>query len=332
MKLLVTGSSGHLGEGIVRTLKNTVHHCIGVDRKPSAFTTHVGSVTDRAFVRQVVSQVDVIIHTATLHKPHIATHTRQDFVDTNITGTLNLLEEAVRHSVRAFVYTSTTSTFGDTLTPGPGEPAVWITEQTKAIPKNIYGVTKRAAEDLCQLFYRNHRLPCVVLKTSRFFPEEDDKEQLREGFDASNLKANEHLYRRVDLADAVSAHLLAAEKAEPIGFATYIISATSPFQPEDLATLNADAHQVVRRLYPAFEEIYHLKGWQMLPTIDRVYVNERARKELGWNPTYDFQHILNCLRDGKDYPSDLSRAVGVKGYHSEKFEEGPYPVIGHGKD
>jgi UDP-glucose 4-epimerase len=38
--------------------------------------------------------VHAVIHTAALHKPHIATYTRQDFVDTNITGTLNLLEEA----------------------------------------------------------------------------------------------------------------------------------------------------------------------------------------------------------------------------------------------
>ena len=56
--------------------------------------------------------VDAVVHTATLHKPHVATHTRQDFVDTNITGTLNLLEEAVAAGVSSFVFTSTTSAFG----------------------------------------------------------------------------------------------------------------------------------------------------------------------------------------------------------------------------
>lgn len=54
-----------------------------------------------------------MLHTATLHKPHVSTHTRQAFVDTNISGTLNLLEEAVEQNVGAFVFTSTTSTFGD---------------------------------------------------------------------------------------------------------------------------------------------------------------------------------------------------------------------------
>ena len=72
---------------------------------------------------------DVVYHAATLHKPHVATHSRQDFVDTNITGTLNLLEEAVSAGVEAFVFTSTTSVFGDALTPPPGAPAAWVTEE-----------------------------------------------------------------------------------------------------------------------------------------------------------------------------------------------------------
>ena len=102
--------------------------------------------------------VHTVLHAATLHKPHVATHSRQEFVDTNITGTLNLLEEAVAAGVQAFVFTSTTSVFGDALIPPAGAPAAWITEDVTPVPKNIYGVTKAAAEDLCQLFHRNHGL------------------------------------------------------------------------------------------------------------------------------------------------------------------------------
>ena len=72
--------------------------------------------------------MDAVIHTATLHKPHVATHARQDFVDTNITGTLSLLEEARDAQIGTFVFTSTTSVFGRALTPSRGEPAAWITE------------------------------------------------------------------------------------------------------------------------------------------------------------------------------------------------------------
>src|SRR5262249_3185652 len=148
-------------------------------------------------------------HTATLHKPHIATHCRQDFVDTNITGTLNLLEEAVAAGVRSFIYTSTTSAFGRALSPPAGAPAAWITEEVTPIPKNIYGTTKLSAEHLCEMFHYKSGMPCLVLRTSRFFPEEDDDEIARGAYDPDNLKVNEFLYRRVDVEDVVSAHLLA---------------------------------------------------------------------------------------------------------------------------
>lgn len=123
--------------------------------------------------------------------------------------------------VRSFIFTSTTSTFGSALTPPADAPAAWITEEVTPIPKNIYGVTKTAAEALCELFYGNHHLPCLILRTSRFFPEADDHKETREAYSDSNIKANELLYRRVELEDVVSAHLLALEKAPEIGFDRY---------------------------------------------------------------------------------------------------------------
>src|SRR5215207_1302613 len=115
--VLVTGSSGHLGEALVRTLQAQRRDTIGIDVLPGAFTHHVGSITDRAFVRRCMKHVTTVLHAATLHKPHVATHRRQDFVDVNISGTLNLLEEATAAGGTAFVYTSTTSVFGDALVP-----------------------------------------------------------------------------------------------------------------------------------------------------------------------------------------------------------------------
>src|SRR5215470_15145617 len=159
MRILITGSSGHLGEALMRTLQNTAHEAIGVDIKAGPFTHRVGSIVDRGFVKQCMKGIDAVIHTATLHKPHIATHSRQDFVDTNVTGTLNLLEEATAAGVGALIFTSTTSVFGRALTPPPGAPAAWITEDVVPVPKNIYGVTKAAAENLCELFHRNTGLP-----------------------------------------------------------------------------------------------------------------------------------------------------------------------------
>src|ERR1700751_2945159 len=172
MKVLVTGSSGHLGEALVRTLRELQYEVIGLDILESPFTTHTGSITDRFRVHRCMRGVQSVFHAATLHKPHVATHSRQDFIDTNVTGTLNLLEEAAAAGVGAFIYTSTTSVFGDALVPPANAPAAWITEEVRPVPRNIYGVTKAAAEDLCELFFRNQGLPCIVLRTSRFFPED----------------------------------------------------------------------------------------------------------------------------------------------------------------
>ena len=299
---------------------------VGLDILASPFTTHVGSIADPSVTMHCMRGVEVVLHSATLHKPHVATHRRQEFVDTNITGTLNLLEAAVSAGIRSFVYTSTTSVFGDALVPPPGAPAAWITEEVTPMPKNIYGVTKTAAEDLCQLFHRNQGLACIVLRTSRFFPEEDDNDAVREAFSDQNAKANEYLYRRVDIEDVVNAHLLAAERAPDLGFRKYIVSATTPFLREDLERLRVAAPAVVRERVPDYEDVYRRLNWKMLPGIGRVYVNERARKELGWLPRHDFGYVIGCLKAGVDFRSELARAVGSKGYHDEVFAEGPYPV------
>ena len=315
MRVLVTGSSGHLGEALVRVLGGEGIDVVGLDVLASPHTSAVGSIADRGFVRRSMAGVDAVIHAATLHKPHVGSHTRQDFVDTNITGTLNLLEEAVAAGVGGFVFTSTTSAFGRALSPGPGAPAAWIDEDVAPVPRNIYGATKTAAEDLCELAHRDQGLPCLILRTSRFFPEEDDRDEIRNGYPDMNVKVNELLYRRGDIEDVVGAHRLALERAGEIGFGRYIVSATTPFTRDDLAELRADAPAVVRRLFPDYEAIYAERGWSMFPSIDRVYDNTRAREALGWAPRYDFRHVLDRLAAGEDPRSELALSVGAKGYH-----------------
>jgi UDP-glucose 4-epimerase len=328
MSVLVTGSAGHLGEAIVRRLRAEGREVRGIDIKASAFTDHVGSITDEAFIRDAMSGATSVIHSATLHKPHVATHSKREFVDTNVAGTVALLEAAVAHGVKAFVFTSTTSAFGAALSPQPGEPAAWIDEDVTPIPKNIYGATKIAAEGMCELVARKEGLPVIVLRTSRFFPEDDDNAGVRAEFSTLNMQANELLYRRADIDDIVEAHLLAVARAPDIGFGRYIVSATPPFTRDDVVALRADAAAVVRRLFPDVDALYGARGWKLLPSLDRVYDSGRASRALGWTPRRDFAFVLDCLRSGEDFRSEMARAIGVKGYHDAVFDEGPYPVIG----
>jgi UDP-glucose 4-epimerase len=326
MKIVVTGSAGHLGEALMRTLRRGPHEALGIDIAASQFTDAVGSITDAAFVARCLQGAQAVLHTATLHKPHVATHTQQDFIATNLGGTLTLLEAARREGVRAFVFTSTTSAFGAALNPPSQAPAVWVTETLAPRPRNIYGVTKVAAEDLCELHHRRDGLPCIVLRTSRFFPEDDDRADMRAAFGSLNTKVNEYLHRRVDIEDVVTAHLLAIERAADIGFGRYVISATTPFVEADLAALRTDASAVVARLFPDQPAEYAQRQWRMFETLDRVYVNERARLELGWQPRHDFRSMLDRLKRQQDPTSALAREIGIKGYHARAFDEGPYPV------
>jgi nucleoside-diphosphate-sugar epimerase len=325
-RILVTGSAGHLGEALMRTFRATGRAAIGVDRVDSDYTDIVGSIVDPEIVARCMDGADVVIHAATLHKPHVATHGSQEFIDTNVTGTLKLLEAAIRAGVRAFIYTSTTSAFGDALVPRPGAPAAWITEDVVPVAKNIYGVTKVAAEDLCALAHRSSGLPCLILRTSRFFPEPDDDPAARAAYPDETLKANEFLYRRVDVEDVVSAHLCALERAPALGFGRYIITATTPFCREDAAELRRDAPSVVRRRVPGCEAIYARRRWQMAATIDRVYDNTRARAELRWEPRHDFAAVVTRASTG-DIRSPLARAIGIKGYHGAAYSDGLYPVV-----
>ena len=350
-RVLITGYSGLIGSEAVTYFDNKAWDVIGLDNNMRAdfFGTkgdttwnlnrlksatknfrHISAdIRDRAAMLKLIEEIgpDLVVHAAAQPSHDLAATRPFDDFDVNAIGTLNLLEEAVAAGVESFIYPSTTSVFGDALVPPPGAAAAWITEEVTPVPKNIYGVTKAAAEDLCELFHRNQGLACIVLRTSRFFPEEDDNPQVRKLYSDANAKANEYLYRRVDIEDAVSAHLLAAERAAAIGFRKYIISATTPFCPGDLAELRVNAPRVVRQRVPGYAAAYDRRGWTMFPSLDRVYVNERARNELGWQPRYDFGSLIDRLQSGdKDMRSPLARLVGAKGYHAQVFADGPFPV------
>lgn len=303
MTVLVTGSAGHLGEALVRRLRADGRDVRGLDIRPSPFTDVVGSIGDDGFVRDAMSGATAVIHSATLHKPHVATHSMRQFVDTNVAGTVALLEAAVAHGVGAFVFTSTTSAFGAALSPAPGRPAAWIDEEVAPVPKNIYGATKIAAEGMCELVARRDGLPVLVLRTSRFFPEDDDDAKMSGAYESANLQANELLYRRADITDIVEAHLRAIERAPALRFGRYIVSSTTPFTRDDVAALREDAPSVVRRLFPDVDAMYAARGWKLLPSLDRVYDSARASRDLGWVPKRDFAFVLRCLREGVDFRS-----------------------------
>ena len=304
MNVLVTGSSGWLGQTLVPRLARDGHKVVGLDPEPAVTTRVVGSVVDRALVRRVIRDegITAIVHAAARHKPHIETCGNSEFVAVNVQGTLNLLEEAVAPGspVDRFVFTSTTSLMISQEIrdgkAGGAKAAVWIDETMAPLkPRNIYGVTKLAAEELCRLFNHLHGLPVLILRTSRFFPEEDDMAHAI-AQSGENTKANEFLFRRLSVEDAAEAHVVALAKAQEIGFDTFIVSAPTPFTRDDCHDLITDAPAVVARLFPDYRALYERRGWTMFDAIDRVYDASKATRVLGFTCRTGFADVLAGLR------------------------------------
>ena len=185
MKVLVTGSSGAFGSKIAATVSKH-GTCVGVDLVPGKFTTHLASITDKGIINKIVSGVETIIHTAAYLTPHIGMVSDDKIRDVNVYGTEVLLDLAIRHNLKRFVFTSTTSIYG--CTTRSKIEAVWVTEDLTPNPEDIYDLTKLEAEQRCQQA-SEAGLNTLFLRMSRCFPEPD------------HLQVFYRLYRGVSVQD-----------------------------------------------------------------------------------------------------------------------------------
>ena len=302
MHVLLTGSSGWLGRFLAPRLRSRGHTVTGLDVAAGIDTDIIGSVADRAVVDTAFDRgIEAVIHAGALHKPDIARYPAQMFIDVNVSGTLNLLEAATEAGHDRFVFTSTTSLMiSQAIRDEASDAAVWLDEASGPLaPRNIYGVTKLAAEGLCRMHAVQHGLPCVVLRTGRFFPEDDDTHHMPSG---ENLKANEFLHRRLTVEDAADAHIAALDQAPQLGFETFILSAPTPFVRADAAQLKTDAASVIARYFPEAEGLYAERGWTLPATIGRVYDAGHAERRLGFRCRTGFAEVLAALRDKTALP------------------------------
>ncbi len=262
MRILLTGSSGWLGRYLAPLLAENGHDVTGMDVVPGAHTQVVGTVADRALVDRTMGAhgIQAVIHGGALHKPDIVRYPRQAF-------------EA---------------------------GAWWMDEDFGPLaPRNIYGITKLAAEQACRLVHREHGINVAILRTGRFFPEDDDTHATPSG---PNLKANELLHRRLTVEDAAAAHLAALEAAPALGCDTFILSAPPPFAREEAEELARDARAVIARHHPDAADLYAAKGWVLPEVIDRVYDPSHAERRFGWRARSDFASVLAALRDRTALP------------------------------
>jgi nucleoside-diphosphate-sugar epimerase len=160
-------------------------------------------------------------------------------------------------------------------------------------------VTKLAAEGLCRLHFLEYGLNCVVLRTGRFFAEEDDAHRDLTG---PNLKANEFLGRRLSVEDAAAAHVVALDRATALGFEIFILSAPTPFVRSEANALKSAAAEVITRHFPDAPSLYAQYGWRLPTSVARIYDAGHIERVLGFRCITDFGRVLDALRAGGNLP------------------------------
>ena len=276
--MVVTGSSGQLGGTLVRLLRADGTDVVGLDRRPGPHTAVVGDLRDGRLLRAVMSGVDAVVHAAGLHAPHLATAAKTDFVAVNVDGTQRLLDAAGAAGVGRVVLSSSTSVYGYALEPGAA--AVWVDEALVPRPRDVYDVTKLAAEQLCRLFGAETGAAVVCIRVSRF-----------SFADAPHLAVPYCLHRAVHVQDAARAHRLALVRpvAEPT---TLVVSGASPYRREDVSELLTAADVVLRRRAPELAATMAAAGVPLPRRVDRVYAIDAAAAVLGYRPRHGVLDLL----------------------------------------
>lgn len=282
MNILITGSAGRIGRHIYVNLIRS-HHVVGFDISPCSTVDHVGDIRDPIAVKKALEGIDVVVHCAALHAPHIGIRSDAEFMAINVEATKQLAVVAMEQGIQHFVYTSTTALYGHAST--PADRAGWVTEQLTPQPKTIYHTSKIQAEVELQSLAMEFSTPVTVLQIARCFPEPADK------------MAWYRLSRGIDARDVASAHACAI-KVRPSGFRRYIIAAATPFLNYATEKLYTQADNMVRESVPELAKIFSQRGWVLPTQCDRVYDSSLAQKELGWKPIYGYQEVLNMLDNG----------------------------------
>lgn len=279
MRILVTGSAGRVGRAIYIKLMRT-HDVVGIDKTPCSTADYIGDIRDSALIDGVLENIDVIVHTAALHAPHVGLVPDSEFTSINIDATEKLALAGVKAGVKHFIFTSTTALYGYAST--PKSIAGWIDEEVTPQPKSIYHKSKIAAETKLEEISNLFQLPVTVLQMSRCFPEPAD------------LMAIFRLTRGIDARDVANAHLCAVEKRLS-GFNRFIISGATPFHFSDCEALYNEAGAVIKRKCPEIVLAFQQRSWQLPQSLDRVYDSSSAREKLGWSPIHGFESVLEML-------------------------------------
>lgn len=309
-KILVTGADGFIGSHLVEKLVeekckvrafvfyNSMNSWGWLDTFPKDILSKIeiftGDVRDPNGVRRAMEGVDIIFHLAALISIPFSYHSPDSYVDTNVKGTLNILQAARDERCRKVIIVSTSEVYGTAQ-------YVPIDEKHPLQPQSPYSATKISADSIAEAFYRTFDLPlCIARPFNTFGPRQSGRAvipaiiiQLLSGEKNIRLGRLDPTRDFLFVKDTVDAFIKIAESDKVIGEAVNIASGTEisirELAAKLIKTLNpkskiiADAVRIrpdkseVERLMGSAEKIKKLTGWKQRYTFDKG-----LRETLAW--------------------------------------------------
>ncbi len=162
---LVTGSSGFVGQVVMSRLATADKKAIGLDPRPSPATDVIDDLSDRARLRNLIAREKVthIIHAGGVSGPMVMADNPAGIIAINVTGSLNLLNEAMAGGVRTFVYCSSVAAIGNYYEPEP------IGEDYPLRPTSTYGCSKAAMDYVLRGLWKKVPLDICSLRLTAVY-------------------------------------------------------------------------------------------------------------------------------------------------------------------
>ena len=300
-KILVTGADGfigsHLTESLLEkgyevkafTLYNSFNTWGWLDSLPKGklgqIEIYCGDVRDPNGVREAMRGVDIVFHLAALIAIPFSYHSPDSYVDTNIKGTLNVLQAARELATERVLVTSTSEVYGTAQ-------YVPIDEKHPFQGQSPYSATKIGADRLAESFYRSFRLPVSIVRPfNTYGPRQSARAviptvitQLLAGREEIKLGALTPTRDFNYVKDTTAGFIAIAESDQTIGeeinIATQKEISIGELAGEIINQINPKARIVCdeERIRPEKSEVNRLLG-----------SNEKIKKLTDWKPQYTFE-------------------------------------------
>jgi nucleoside-diphosphate-sugar epimerase len=294
-RVLITGGAGNLGKYVIEELKKEYEIKI-LDLKKSRDSQHPFVQVDIANFKEVeeaLKDIEAIVHLAAI--PY-DTGEAQKIWKTNVTGTFNILEAAVKNNVKKIVFTSSIDAYGFEFWSKPFTPEYFpLDEKHPCKPDDTYGMSKTIGEKLCYGYTRRYGISIICLRLATvLYPGSEDVKCWVTNIEnpefylmPDRVQIKDSIWAYVDARDAAQAFRLSLEKLDKqdLRYEIHNIGAEDVFS-------QADSLDLIRRYYPDVKMILNKEDF-LTEKKKALFDITKAQKELGYRPKFTWQDHLS---------------------------------------